>query len=154
MFFKTQNKSFTHYFSFLLINFFTIKMSAFLIPKNKLEKYKKQEEIIKLTAEQIIKDFNQFGLNVSFSGIIQYAYDELFEQLLTHVADLLNNNHKKLYSLLYQIDLSENKIRKMAAENQNREAHKIITELIIERELKKVGTRIYFKENPDALKNL
>ena len=129
-------------------------MSSFLIPKLELENYKKKEEIIKLTAEQIIKDFNQFGLEVSFSGVVQYAYNELYEQLLEHVIDLLNRNTQKLYALLYQIDLSENKIRNIFADNPEKNLSEIITELILDRELKKVVTRIYFKENPDALGNL
>ena len=129
-------------------------MSSFLIPKHELENYKKKEEIIKLTAEQIIKDFNQFGLDVSFSGVIQYAYNELFEQLQKHIVKLLNTNTQKLYSLLYQIDLSENKIRNIYGDNPERNLSEIITELVLDRELKKVVTRIYFKENPDALKNL
>lgn len=129
-------------------------MSSFLIPKHELENYKKKEEIIRLTAEQIIKDFNQFGLDVSFSGITQYAYDELFDQLLAHVIELINTNTQKLYSLLYQIDLSENKIRNIYGDNPERNLTEIVTELIIDRELKKVATRIYFKENPDALRDL
>ena len=68
-------------------------MSSFLIPKHELETYKKKEEIIKLTAEQIIKDFSQFGLDVSFSGVVQYAYNELFEQLLEHIILLLNKRY-------------------------------------------------------------
>lgn len=129
-------------------------MSSILIPKHELENYKKKEEIIKLTAEQIIKDFSQFGLEVSFSGIVQYAYNELYEQLLVLIIDLLNQNTRKLYSLLYQIDLSEHKIRNVFQENPERNLSEIITELIIERDLQKVATRIYFKENPDALREL
>ena len=129
-------------------------MSSSLIPKSELENYKNKEEIIRLTAEQIIKDFNQFGLEVSFSGVVQYAYNELYEQLLIHIIDLINRNTQKLYSLLYQIDLSENKIRNIYANNPDRQLNEIITEMILERELKKVATRIYFKENPDALRDL
>jgi len=129
-------------------------MTSFLIPKHELENYRRKEEIIKLTAEQIIKDFNQFGLEVSFSGIAAYAYEELYKQLLIHIIDLLNYNTQKLYSLLYQIDLSENKIRNIYQDNPDRELSEIVTELILDRELKKVVTRIYFKENPDALKNI
>ena len=129
-------------------------MTSYLIPKNELENYKKKEEIIRLTAAQIIKDFNQFGLEVCFSGIPAYAYEELYKQLLLHIVDLLNFNTQKLYSLLYQIDLSEHKIRNIYQENPDRELSEIVTELILDRELKKVVTRIYFKENPDALKNI
>jgi len=129
-------------------------MSSFLIPKHELESYKRKEEIIKLTAEQIIKDFNQFGLDISFSGTTEYAYNELYDQLRVHVVDLLNKNTQKLYSLLYQIDLSENKIRNIYEDNPEKELSEIVSELILDRELKKVVTRIYFKENPDALKNL
>lgn len=129
-------------------------MSSFLIPKHELENFKKKEIIIRQTAEQIIKDFNRFGLSVSFSGVVQYAYHEIYEQLLVHIIDLLNRNTQKLYSLLYQIDLSEKKIRNIFAENPGGNLSEIITELILDRELKKVVTRIYFKENPDALQKL
>jgi hypothetical protein len=109
-----------------------------------LEKYKKEEQIIRQTALQIIKDFAMFGLPVEFSGITQLAYDELFRQLDMHVSGLLESSSSKLHSLLYQIDVPEKKIR--LAIQTSEYPSEAITTLIIDRELTKVLTRIYFKE--------
>jgi hypothetical protein len=52
-----------------------------------------------------------------------------------------------LLSLLYQIDVSERSIQKKVESNPESQLSSAITDLILERELKKVITRNYFKEN-------
>jgi len=116
-----------------------------------ISKYRDKVEIIRQVAAQIEKDFYQFGLEISFSGDAASAYSELFSQINEHVAHMLSQDYHRLILLLYQIDLSEKEILKAELKYPNVDKHKLLSELIIQRELKKVLIRNYFKENPDKL---
>ena len=109
-----------------------------------LTKYRNNKEIIRKTALQVIKDFNQFGLDVDFPEDLQYAYPALFKQLHLHIMELMNSNITKLYGLLYRIDIHENTIRAKVTEQAGTELSEIITAMILERELKKVILKDYF----------
>lgn len=116
-----------------------------------IEPYRNREEIIRQVAAQIEKDFDQFGLEVQFSGEIHSAYEELFSQLNEHLSHLLDSDYHRLVLLLYQIDVSEKQIIKTELIFPDVPKSELLTELIILRELKKVLIRNYFKENPDKL---
>jgi hypothetical protein len=116
-----------------------------VLSDNELRKQRDDEKIVRETAAQVMKDFAMFGMEVVFPENIHWAYDELFDQLNSHVARLLDTNDKMLLSLLYQIDVSEKSIQKRAQENTANKLSQTITDLILERELKKVITRNYFK---------
>ncbi|MBI9055093.1 MAG: hypothetical protein JEY96_14820 [Bacteroidales bacterium] len=117
-----------------------------LISRSQIERSKQEEKFILLTAEQVRKDFAMFGMEITFSGNVNFAYNELFEQLNVHINDLLNKDYEKLMSLLYQIDLSEKELTRQDPHYQFETLSEIVTHKILERELKKVLIRTYFKE--------
>jgi len=117
-----------------------------LISKAELERSKHEEKFVLLTAQQVKKDFAMFGMQVDFSGNVNFAYNELFDQLKIHIDDLLNTNYEKLKSLLYQIDLNEKELTKTDDEIHFSSISELITHKILEREFKKVLIRTYFKE--------
>jgi hypothetical protein len=117
-----------------------------LISQSQLDRSKKEEKFVLLTAEQVRKDFAMFGMEVQFSGNINFAYQELFDQLMLYIDKLLSEDSGKLMSLLYQIDLSEKELSKKDPNMQFETIPEIITHKILERELKKVLLRTYFKE--------
>lgn len=117
-----------------------------LISQSQIERSKKEEKFVLLTAEQVRKDFAMFGMEVRFSGDINFAYEELFKQLKVYIEDLLSTDSEKLMSLLYQIDLSEKDLSKNDPNIQFESIPEIITHKILERELKKVLIRTYYKE--------
>ena len=117
-----------------------------LISQSQIERSKKEEKFVLLTAEQVRKDFVMFGMEVNFSGDVNFAYEELFYQLLSHIENLLSTDSEKLMSLLYQIDLSEKELAKNDPNFQFETVPELITHKILERELKKVLIRTYFKE--------
>ncbi len=119
---------------------------ADLISQQELEKSKREEKFVLLTAQQVKKDFAMFGMEVNFSGNISFAYNELFQQLNVHIETLLNTNYEKLKSLLYQIDLSEKELTKTDPDLHFASISELVTHKILERELKKVLIRTYFKE--------
>ncbi len=118
-------------------------MTKSLISKEEIEKSRLNEQIVKETAEQVIKDFASFGMEISFPGDINYAYDELFDQLKIFVSELMERMPEKLSALLYQIDIDEKKIKNPDIEIFRE--HEWISEMILEREFLKVLTRHYFK---------
>jgi hypothetical protein len=123
-------------------------MKYTLLPSSEIEKLRLNEQIIRDTALQLIKDFAIFGMDVSFPGDISYAYEALFSQLKVIIAELLQREPEKLSALLYQIDLDENR---MKMEPELFTEHEFISEMILEREFLKVLTRHYFKNNAGKL---
>lgn len=120
-------------------------MKFSLLPASEIEKFKFNELIIKDTALQVIKDFASFGMEVSFPGDLNLAYETLHRQLKVIIAELLEREPEKLSALLYQIDLDENRLKSEPALFTE---HEYISEMILEREFLKVLTRHYFRNNP------
>jgi hypothetical protein len=120
-------------------------MNNIPIHSEDLVKYYNDADIVHKTALQVIKDFNQFGFEIIFPDDLNMAYHELFNQLTPRIKDLLGTDMSKLFSLLYFIDLNENAIKKGLHELTDIPLEEVITHLLLERELKKVITREYFK---------
>ena len=110
-----------------------------------IKKYRDDKKIIEQTARQIVKDFALFGLDIDFSEDVDYSWQEIFVELEKQIRYLLEINSAKILSLLYQIDIPEEKIIEKADMENDRNLSEVVSEMIMERELKKVLTRIYFK---------
>jgi hypothetical protein len=114
------------------------------IHKNNIDQYLDKEEIILATIQQIVKDFGMFGLEITFSGNISQAYQELHEQLTNQIDLLIVRDAGRLYSILYQVDISNKALEKTHQEIPEFNIVEVIAHQIIERDLKKVLTRRYF----------
>jgi hypothetical protein len=110
-----------------------------------LAPYFNKLDVIKETANQIIKDFDMFGIEIKFSGNAYNAYDELFEQIEPHINKLISSNQQKFMGILYRIDLSDEQIKKALKENNSESFSEILSDLIIKRELQKVVIRNHYK---------
>jgi hypothetical protein len=115
------------------------------ISNNNLSTFFDKEEIVRETAEQIMKDFGMFGVEITFSGDTLNAYEELLEQLVRQVTNLSLNFHDKLLSVLYQVDITEREIAQAQLDLPHYSHIEIISHQVIARELKKVLWRYYFK---------
>lgn len=115
------------------------------VKNSNVSEYLNNASIVKRTAEQIMKDFNMFGITITFSGNTNNAYQELLDQLVSQISTLLSTNNKKLLSVLYQVDISERDINKSHADLPHYNDVEIIGHQIIIRELKKILTYDYFK---------
>ncbi len=71
----------------------------------------------------------------------------LKEKLSLHINYLIVNNFQKLVSVLYRIDVSEDKLKYLLKENAETDAAPIIAELIIERQLQKIKSREGFRRD-------
>ena len=68
---------------------------------------------------------------------------EQFQQLVNFIDDLIQNDLNRLFRILYRVDISEEKLKQMLAENKNTEVQsaEIIANLLIEREEEKIKSR-------------
>ncbi len=68
--------------------------------------------------------------------------DERLRQLIIdRVRELIHSDFQKLVNILYRMDVSETKLKRMLEENPDSDAGVIITELIIERQAQKIAFR-------------
>lgn len=105
--------------------------------------YQKRLDILQQTAQQIIKDFELVGIEITFSGRQETAYLELYQQIEPEIARLLQQN--KINQLLYRIDISELQINKAIRNSTSKTLPSAITDLVIKRELQKVVIRNSYK---------
>ena len=71
------------------------------------------------------------------------------DELATYINDMILRDFTGLMNLLYRLDVSETKIRKLLDDMQNEDAGKIIAAVIIERQLQKIKSRQQFKQEGD-----
>ena len=74
------------------------------------------------------------------------SFELLNEKLQQHINDLIVHDFQKLVSMLYRIDINEEKLKHLLKENADRDAATIIADLIIERQLQKIKSRELFKQ--------
>lgn len=115
------------------------------IRNNNVKGFLNRAEIVRETADQIMKDFGMFGVEITFSGNVPNAYEELLRQLVEQISVLIQNNYDKLLSVLYQVDITEYEIAKAENDLPHYNHVEIIAHQVIVRELKKVLWRRYFK---------
>jgi hypothetical protein len=120
-------------------------MTLPVFTKDELQKATQKEDLILAAANQVIKDFAEFGLEVHFSGNSASFYEELSAQLEVHVQHLISENYSGFMGLLYRIDIGSKEIAQYEEDMKGFPYARIITELIIHREIKKVLYRAYYK---------
>jgi hypothetical protein len=112
-----------------------------------LSHYHQRIDLIKATALQIQKDLQLSDEKLSFSGKIETAYQELFQQLLPVIDRFLNLETERFFNLLYKVDLDEGKVRALLFGANHTEPAAEITKLVIQRELLKVIIRKHFSSS-------
>lgn len=75
--------------------------------------------------------------------------EELRAWLKENIEWLLDNDFERLLGILYRIDVSEVKIRRLIEQNEGENAALIIADLIIERQAQKVASRKKYKISKD-----
>jgi hypothetical protein len=83
-----------------------------------------------------------FDVNINIQK--QNSIKELISHLSIQINHLINTNFEKLISVLYRMDVSEQKIKHLLANNDNANAGVIIATLIVERELQRIKTKNEF----------
>ena len=119
------------------------------VQNSNLASFLNRADIIQETAEQIMKDFGMFGIEISFSGNIENAYAELHEQLINQISVYLDKDYSRLMAVLYQVDITEHEIAKAHNELPHYNDLEILAHQVIFRDLKKVLYRRYYKSKSE-----
>lgn len=78
----------------------------------------------------------------------KHTTQQLEEVLAFHINELINHDFEKLISILYRMDVHEEKLKYLLQQNSGENAASIIAKLIIEREEQKIKTRdLFSREN-------
>ncbi|PWT77256.1 MAG: hypothetical protein C5B59_04600 [Bacteroidetes bacterium] len=77
----------------------------------------------------------------------QLTIEELREALALRIRELIDHDFNGLVQLLYRIDVNEKKLRQMLNDQVNEDAALLIAGLIIERQLQKIHTRKFFRQD-------
>lgn len=67
------------------------------------------------------------------------------------INELLTNDFQKLIAILYRMDVSEEKLKKLLSENPTVDAGVIIADLMIERQIKKIKYREQFTQQDETI---
>jgi len=78
----------------------------------------------------------------------ELSQEDIFTPLSEYLNHLINNDFQKLLYHLYRIDISEQKLQKLLADNPDKNAGDIIAHLIIERQLQKLESRKKYSSPP------
>ena len=72
------------------------------------------------------------------------SMQELQQKLIAYINDLIQTDFQKLVTILYRVDVDENKLKTILKNEAGKDAADIIAGLIIEREMQKIQTRKQF----------
>src|ERR1051325_1609887 len=92
-------------------------------------------ELIKLVNEEMAIDLPE-----------KISFTEIRDRLSQYINDLIVNDFQKLVSILYRIDISEARLKKLLQEENHEDAGRVIADMIIQRQLEKIKTRQQFKQ--------
>lgn len=73
------------------------------------------------------------------------SMSELQLYLTQYFSRLIKDDFQRLISILYKIDVDENKLKTILREQKGQDTSDIIAKLVIERQLKKIETRRKYK---------
>ena len=77
--------------------------------------------------------------------------EELHRKLAVYINELIERDFQKLISILYRLDVSEEKLKTLLANNSDIDAGNIIAHLIIERQLQKIKSRQQFSKRDNNI---
>ncbi len=101
-----------------------------------------ENNITKQTTELIARDF---GLEINDAPLTE---EELFNILANEVAFLIERRLGFLLSLMYRLDIDEQKIRNALAPNAPDLANIGLAKLILQRQKDRIFTKIKYKQAP------
>ena len=100
------------------------------------------QDLIKKTTQQIVKDF---GLERVEANMTEEA---LLQLLANQVAYYMEYDLEFLFSSMYRLDISEQKVKEALAPNAIVSPNIAVAKLILERQKKRVQTKHFYKQAP------
>ena len=107
-----------------------------------IQRFMDENEIL---VSLINKDLGGHGENIVVHAGTGLARNEIREKLAVMIAHLMETNFERLCQAMYRLDVPEASFDKAINENPLEEIPYIVADLVIEREMQKVRTRIMYK---------
>lgn len=86
-------------------------------------------------------------LDLSTGNLPIKSYETQFELLCDFVDSLIQNDFNRLLSILYRVDISEEKLKLKLSENKDLQmSSRIIAQMLIDRELEKIASRAKYRK--------
>jgi len=101
-----------------------------------------------MTESNLVTSINE-SLQLSIPS--QIGREELHRMLIDYINTLLSSGLEKLISLLYRLDINENKIRESLSDNVGEDAAPLIANLIIERQEQKIKSRQQYTRRDQSI---
>ncbi|GIM53167.1 hypothetical protein CAPN004_21970 [Capnocytophaga cynodegmi] len=92
----------------------------------------------------VIEVYAQLDKEVNVEQTI--SFEEQFETSVEYVGFLIRTNFNKFMSILYRVDVSEEKLKKNLQENKHTPTCQVIATMLLERELEKRKWRTLYKQ--------
>jgi phage-related protein len=121
--------------------------------KDHLKGFSDKQRVLNELLKQLDKDFGYLLTENIRDKSIQ-STEQMVQVLMPAVDTLQHDSPESMRQMMYKIDLSESILIQHLQGRDQAEHTEIICWLIVERELKKVVTRLHFADNKDAFKNL
>lgn len=115
------------------------------IQHTNINDFLKQDEVVKETLDQIRRDFEQFGYDIILPSNLNNVYSLLLKQVTFTIEQMLLGESSQVYALLYRVDVSDHSIIQASQALPHYTHAELIAHQIIFRDLQKVLTRRYFK---------
>ena len=94
-----------------------------------------------IALSDIVKD-----LELSDKNVQEESYETQFEMLSQFIDHLIQTDFNRLLSMLYRVDISEEKLKLKLGENKNEQfSSRIIAQLLIDREIEKIASRAKYR---------
>lgn len=106
---------------------------------SELQPWLNKPEMINACVAQVQKDLGMFDIELSYSGQIVSAFDELFEQLHPQIEKMLQQGNVGLMDILYRVDVPEKFVKEMLSWDTSLSVS--LTKVILLRDLQKVVIR-------------
>ncbi len=103
------------------------------------------QDLLEETIAQLYKDLSIDETTFRWQADLPDAYDQFRKDVESYVFEVLKMNRRVLMQLLYRVDISEKKSQTIWAFDENTRA-KMLTEMVLNRELQKVLTRRLYKQ--------
>ena len=91
----------------------------------------------------VIEVYSQLNKEVSLTPII--SFEKQFETLVEYVDFLIQTDFNKLISILYRVDVSEEKLKRALQKNEHTPTCRVIATMLLEREIEKRKWRALYR---------
>jgi len=100
------------------------------------------KDLIKKTTQQVIKDFGLERVDADMTE------EELLQLLANQVAYYMEYDLEFLFSSMYRLDISEQKVKKALAPNALEAPNISVAKLILARQKKRIQTKHFYTQAP------